>query len=187
LIYIVRVFTKRRRAVPMAICCAIAATSTIRAGLIRPHVLVAQANVPQADDVGPLLGTWVFVPEKSTPNPTLIPFRRGTCKIQLWEGALRITYDLVRLRGGITHLEWTGAIDGRDYAVQGIDSDVTNAYRRVDARSYEVVQKVNGAVTLVEHLTISADGDVITTTARLRDVSGRMETLITVYQRQSNR
>jgi hypothetical protein len=181
LIYILYVFGKRRPAALAAICCAIVATMTIPGESIRPQNLAAQA-----DDIGPLVGTWVFVPEKSTADSTLIPFRRGTCKIQWSAGAVRITYDLVRLRGGITHLEWTGAIDGRDYAVQGIDSDVTNAYRRIDARTYEIVQKVNGAVSLVERLVVSADGNTITTTAPLRDPSGRTMTLTTVYERQPN-
>ena len=157
------------------------ATLTILGESIRSQDLVAQTN-----DVGPLLGTWVFVPDKSTADSTLIPFRRGICRIQRSDSAVRITYDLVRLRGGITHLEWTGAIDGRDYAVQGIDSDVTNAYRRIDARTYEIVQKINGAVSLVERLVVSADGNIITTTAPLRGPSGRVLTLTTVYERQSN-
>jgi hypothetical protein len=157
------------------------AAITILAGSIGSRHALAQA-----DDIRPLLGTWVFVPEQSTMDPVLIPFRRGTCIIQPWEGGVRITYDMVRLRGGITHLEWTGAIDGKDYAVQGVDSDVTNAYRRLDDRTYEIVQKVNGAVSLVERLTISADGKVITTTAPLKDASGRTATLKTVYRKQSD-
>lgn len=137
----------------------------------------------QDADFQPLLGTWAFVPEKSTADPDLIPFRRGTCTIQRRGDALRIAYDFVRLRGGVTHLEWTGAIDGQDYAVQGVDSDVTNAYRRVDPQTYEVVQKVNGVVSLIQRLRLSADGNVITTSATLRSPDGTSREVITTYAR----
>src|SRR5262245_33212423 len=76
-----------------------------------------------------LVGTWHFNPAKSTANADLVPFRRGTCRIETWEDGFKVTYDLVRMRGGITHLEWTGKADGMDYAVQGVEVDVTNAYR----------------------------------------------------------
>ena len=35
------------------------------------------------------------------------------------------------------HLEWTGKFDGNDYPVQGVEVVLTNAYRRVDDRTYD--------------------------------------------------
>ena len=31
---------------------------------------------------------------------------------------IKVVYDMVRPRGGVTHMEWTGKLDGMDYAVQ---------------------------------------------------------------------
>ena len=40
---------------------------------------------------------------------------------------------------------------------------VTNAYRRIDDRTYEIVQKVDGAVVLTSRMAISSDGKTLTT------------------------
>ena len=60
---------------------------------------------------------------------------------------------MVRNRGGITHLEWTGKFDGNDYPVQGVELVLTNAYRRVDDRTYELIQKIDGEVVATARLT----------------------------------
>ena len=43
-------------------------------------------------------------------------------------------------------MEWTGRFDGKDYAVQGIDYVLTNAYNRIDDHTYEITVKVDGAM-----------------------------------------
>jgi len=151
---------------------------------IAAMIVSAAHSGVRADAPSLLVGTWNFNPAKSTANPDLVPFRRGTCRIEPWEDGFKVTYDLVRMRGGITHLEWTGKADGMDYAVQGVEVDVTNAYRRIDDRTYEIIQKVNGTVALVNRLTISPDGKTITTLAPTRDAAGRPITITTVYEKQ---
>ena len=108
-------------------------------------------------------GTWAYNAAKSTTAAGPVPFKRATCRIEPWEAGVRITYDLVRVRGGITHLEWTGKFDGTDYPVQGVEVVVTNAYRRVDDRTYEVVQKVDGEVSVTARMMVSPDGRTLTT------------------------
>src|SRR4051812_31100727 len=102
----------------------------------------------------PWFGKWQLEPPNAAPRWFETPlYRKVTITIEpsgeasgstLREG-LRVTYDLVRTRGGITHMEWLGRFDGRDYPVQGAASFVTNAYRQIDDRSYEIVIKVDGA------------------------------------------
>jgi hypothetical protein len=132
----------------------------------------------------PLLGTWSFNPGRSTSDPDRIPFRRGTCRIEPWDDGVRVTYDLVRIRGGITHLEWTGRFDGQDYPLEGVEADVTNAYKRIDDRTYQIIQKVNGLVVLTERLNISPDGRTVTTVALIRDAGGREIAITTVYDKK---
>lgn len=108
-------------------------------------------------------GTWTYNAAKSTAGAGPIPFKRATCRIEPWEDGVKVTYDLVRVRGGITHLEWTGRIDGADYPVQGVEVVVTNAYRRIDDRTYEIVQKVDGEVSATARMTVSPDGRTLTT------------------------
>ncbi len=153
--------------------------------LVAAAILSLLVPLRAADQIQPLLGTWIFNPARSTADPDLIPFRRGTCRIErAGDDGIRVVYDFVRLRGGVTHLEWTGRIDGEDYPLQGVDADVTNAYRRVGDRTYEIVQKVNGRVALVETLVVGADGRTITTVAPTTDAGGRATTLTTAYDRK---
>ena len=73
------------------------------------------------------------------------------------------------MRGGITHLEWTGKFDGTDYPVQGVEVVVTNVYRRVDDRTYEVVQKVDGEVSVTARMAVSPDGKTLTTVTSVQN------------------
>ena len=129
-------------------------------------------------------GTWVLNLEKSTyAGPT--PYRRGTLTIEPSNGGVKTVYDLVRVRGGITHMEWTGALDGRDYSVQGLEEFITYAYTPIDERTYEVVMKVDLAVVARSTVTLSPDGSTITTVTKGRNAQGMDITTTTVYKKQS--
>src|SRR6188508_244645 len=91
----------------------------------------------------PWFGTWSLNPAKSGRSNSS-PFKRETCRIEPWGDGLKVTYDMVGTRGGVTHLEWTGGFDGRDQPVQGADTVLTNAYRRVDDQSYAIEVKAEG-------------------------------------------
>ena len=91
---------------------------------------------------------------------------------------------MVRPRGGVTHLEWTGYFDGRDYPVQGVEEFVTYAYQRIDARTYDVVTKLDGRPAARSRAVLSADGRSITTTTAGRDSRGVDATTITVYEKE---
>ena len=83
-------------------------------------------------------GTWQQVPpQRKWFDPW--PYQKVTLRIEPFDDGLRVVYDMVRRRGGITHMEWTGRFDGRDYPVQGVDYVLTNAYRRISDRSYQIV------------------------------------------------
>ena len=44
---------------------------------------------------------------------------------------MKVVYEMVHPRGGVTHLEWMGKLDGKDYQLQGIDAFVTYAYTQI--------------------------------------------------------
>jgi hypothetical protein len=94
-------------------------------------------------------------------------------------GEITIVDEMVRNRGGITHLEWTGKFDGTDYPVQGVELVLTNAYRRVDDHSYELIQKIDGAVVATSRLTLSPDGRTITTVNASKTASAT-----TIYEKR---
>jgi hypothetical protein len=73
--------------------------------------------------------------------------------------------------------------DGKDYAVSGptIPAGFTMALRRLDARSIELIQKVDGKVVYRDTMTVSADGKTLTDVGA---AEGTQEKIKAVYDRQ---
>jgi hypothetical protein len=129
------------------------------------------------------LGEWRLNLQRSSYNPGPAPYVRASYRIEPHRDGIRVIYEMVRPRGGVTHLEWTGRFDGRDYAVQGVEASITYAYRRIDAQTYDVVTKVDGQPAATSRAALSADGRAITTTTTGRDSRGAEVTTVTVYER----
>lgn len=129
-------------------------------------------------------GTWTLNIAKSTYDPGPPPYKRATYTIEPWEDGLKVTYEMVYPRGGVTHLEWTGRLDGQDYPVQGIDELLTYAYRPRPDGSYEVVVKFDTRVTATSMITLSADGRTMTTTTAGKGARGQDVVTATVYEKQ---
>ena len=123
-------------------------------------LFLSSAGAAQPRD--PWFGRWTLNVEKSTYDGPP-PYRRASCTIEPWNDGLKTVCDMVRIRGGVTHLEWAGRFDGKDYPVQGVEEYVTYAYTRVDQRSYDVVVRLDGTVAARSRVTISADGRTMTT------------------------
>jgi hypothetical protein len=132
----------------------------------------------------PWFGTWNLNLEKSTERPDATRYRRVTSRIEPWEDGLKVSYDMVGIRGGITHTEWTGRLDGKDYPMQGLDYVMTNAYRRIDDRSYEIVIKIDGALAATAHVSVSPDGKTLNVTTDQRMADGRTSRTTAIYDRQ---
>jgi hypothetical protein len=148
-------------------------------------VLVAAviAATPSAQSQAPWFGTWEQVPpERKWFNPW--PYQKVTLRIEPQDDRLRVVYDMVRRRGGITHMEWVGRFDGRDYQVQGVDYILTNAYTQISERSYQIVVRVDGREAAVATAVVSADGSRMTVETVERDRRGQRMTTQAVYVRQ---
>ena len=130
------------------------------------------------------LGTWHLNVEKSTYDPGPPPYRRAKYTIEPAGDGLKVTYDMVHPRGGWTHLEWTGRLDGRDYRVQGLDEVVTYAYHAAGNGAYEVVVKFDGRVTARSRIELSADGRTMITTTRGTGARGQDVLTRTVYEKR---
>ncbi len=129
------------------------------------------------------LGEWRLNLARSRYDPGPAPYVRASYRIQPHRDGIHVVYEMVRPRGGVTHLEWTGRFDGQDYPVQGVEEAVTYAYRRVDDRTYDVVTKVDGRQAATSRAVLAADGNSITTTTAGRDARGAEVTTVTVYER----
>ena len=135
------------------------------------------ATAPAAQ-ARPWFGVWQLEP---SPPARFVPplYKTITIRIESSKDDVRVRYDLVRMRGGIEHREWTGRFDGRDYPVQGVDTDLTNAYRTLDDRRYEIVIKLDGRSVATARAAVSPDGQTLTVTTT---ENGRTTTA--VYRRR---
>jgi hypothetical protein len=135
---------------------------------------LSAGQAPQA----PWIGTWKLDPVRSTAAPDR--YKRVITRIEPSGDGLKVTYEMVGTRGGVSHLEWAGKLDGKDYPVEGIDSVLTNAYTLLGDRSYRIVVKVEGVIAETAIVEVSADGKTLTSTTTRK---GGVTTL-SVYQKQ---
>ena len=135
-----------------------------------------------------LTGTWKLNLAKSTYEAGPPNYKRSTCKIESRaEGlnvGLKVTYDMVGIRGGITHIEWVGKLDGKDYPIEGVDEVLTNAYTRIDERTYDVVVKADGVKAATARIVIAPDGKTLTSITSTRNARGQILKTTAVYDRQ---
>ncbi len=127
-------------------------------------------------------GTWHLNVAKSTfIGPA--PYLRGTWTVTPGDGdQIVMVYHQIGVRGGVTHMEWKGAFDGVDRRIHGPDAAVTYAYRILDARTLDLVVKVDGRGAATARVVLGEDGVV---TARTRNMlPGGEVTTVTVYERR---
>ena len=127
--------------------------------------MLALSSSAPALDHEPLLGTWRLNFAQSTFASGPPPYTRVTTKIESSDDGLKVIYDMVGERGGVTHWEWMGRLDGKDYPLEGIEEVATNAYSRITDRTYDVVSKINGRITTTTRIVISPDGRTMTVTS----------------------
>ena len=147
-------------------------------------LLLALAATPGLSAGDPWIGTWVLDTERSSRRADPSPYKRVTIRIGMDDqDLLRVTYDMVGTRGGVTHREWTGRFDGRDYPMHGLDMVMTNAYRRLDDRRYEILVKLDGVPVARAVAAVSADGGTMEVVTTERDAEGREVRSTAVYRR----
>ena len=145
-------------------------------------VAITVATTAARQPAGPWFGTWQQVPPtRKWFDPW--PYQKVTLRIAPAGDGLHVVYDMVRRRGGVQHIEWFGLFDGKDYPVLGVDYVLTNAYRRLSDRSYEIVVRVDGRQAAVATAVVSADGATMTVETVERDVSGQTMKTSAVYRK----
>ena len=137
-----------------------------------------------AQNQEPLVGVWQLNLARSTfpSGPQL--YARLTCTIEPWQDGLKVTYDIVGVRGGVTHWEWQGRLDGKDYPLQGVDEVTTNAYTRLDALTYGVVTKLDGRMASSTRIVISPDGRTMTVTGAAATPQGQAALNTAIYDKR---
>jgi hypothetical protein len=110
------------------------------------------------------------------------PYKRATYRIEAADDGMRVVYDMVHPRGGTTHLEWTGRVNGRDYALQGVDQAITYAYTPLADGAHEIVVKIDGRVAARSRVSVSPDGRTMIT--RTTTAGRQPNDSTTVYEKR---
>ena len=148
--------------------------------------LVAFSSAAQAQSPDPWMGTWKVNLAKSTYSPGPKPTVAGTVKMESTPGGgMKTTIDGTNPQGQPTHTETTGTFDGKDNPVNGAPAPkTTTAYKRVNARTFEAMGKVDGKPTVTTRVAISADGKTLTATQNGQTAQGETVKNVIVADRQ---
>jgi hypothetical protein len=113
----------------------------------------------------PWLGNWKINLEKSVYNPGPKPTIASIFTLASWPDGVKTTIDAVYPNGQKFHEEWVVKFDGKDSPITGapIANLMINA-KRIDARTYESVEKVDGEVFGTWTVRVSSDGKTLTMT-----------------------
>jgi hypothetical protein len=147
-------------------------------------VLVSFPQAAQAQD--PWNGSWKLNLAKSKYEPAGLAPKSQTLKQEALPGAgMKAVTEAVDAQGATVRTEVTSRFDGKPSEVKGApDAKTTRVYRRIDARSYEYVQSVNGKQTTTVRTVVAADGKSRTITTTGKNAQGQTVANVAVYDRQ---
>jgi hypothetical protein len=132
------------------------------------------------------LGTWKLNLAKSKYEPANLAPQSSTVKIEsVTGGGIKTTTDQVDARGEPVHLVTVAMFDGKPVEVKGAVVPTTRVYKRIDSRSYEQVNVVNGTLTTVQRIVTSKDGKTQTVMTTGKNAQGDSINNVSVYERVS--
>ena len=143
-------------------------------------LVLALSTVALAAD--PHVGTWKLNVAKSKysyPAP-----KSSTIKVTAQKNGIKSVSDSVDAEGQATHVEFTARYDGKDYPVTGIQAIDTIAFRKIKARTFDVVAKKAGKEIGTAREVFSKDGKTYTFTAKGKNAQGQDINYIAVYDKQ---
>ena len=117
--------------------------------------LAALALLAQTQEA--FYGLWKVDLTKSKYSPGPAP-KSNMKKYEPWQDGFKTTQDVVTGKGEKVHLEVVAKLDGKDYPAKGSPDADTFAFKKLDARTYEVTQKKDGKVTIVAKMVVAPDG-----------------------------
>lgn len=123
--------------------------------------------------VGPWLGKWR---QKGAPAGAVFT---------MWQegDGFRYTYEAPRPGGEPVRMEAFGRFDGRPYPERGNPAADFNVFRRVDDRTYALVDIKDGEEKIHFNITISPDGKTRTSVSTRLDAAGREVSSTGVWER----
>ena len=132
----------------------------------------------------PLEGTWKLNVAKSKYSPNPAP-KSQTIKFERVEGGFRFTTDGVSTTGETSRTVTMQKSDGSDAPIEGgTTQGATRSLRRIDDRTYDHNDKLNGKPTVARRIVISPDGRTLTITMSGNNAQGEPVNNMAVYEKQ---
>jgi hypothetical protein len=98
--------------------------------------------------------------------------------------SIKVTVDGVDKDGKAVHNEWTGKVDGKDYALTGDTTADTRSYKKTGTHTMKLDNKKGGKTILTGTVTIAADGKTRTVAISGTDADGKKVSNTYVYDKQ---
>ena len=134
----------------------------------------------------PLVGTWKVNLAKSTYSPGPPPTAQSN--VSIWQdlggGQFKNIIDIVDAKGKSSRTEVITKFDGADVPVKGAAVPTTRAYKRIDARTWQFVTKIDGIVTSTNRSVTAPDGKTRINTTTGIDAKGQAIKNVTFYEKQ---
>jgi hypothetical protein len=149
-------------------------------GLALALCFFAGAACFAADD--PQMGTWKLNETKSKTGSDM-----GKLSTVVYEAVgdeVKVTIDGTDKDGKPIHNEWTGKIDGKDYAVTGDPTSDMRSYKKIDDHTLKFTVKKGDKTTITGRIVVAADGKSRTVTAKGTDEHGKQFKNMSSYDKQ---
>src|SRR5262245_25691811 len=161
-----------------------------RAALIS-LVLIAAAlpNSVVAQPTQSLAGTWKLNTAKSKFEPAELGNKSSTATYTFSGNSVTATVDQVNAKDQKVHVEYTATLDGADSPWKGTIDGNPNpgqdavTFKKLDAHTYHVENKLKGKVLTTNHIVVSADGKSRTATTTGTNAAGQKIHNVAVYDK----
>ena len=153
--------------------------------LVALAALLAASSTARSQSSDPWIGTWKVNLAKSTYKPSPKPTVAATVKMEPSAGSTKTTIDGSDPQGKPLHTESVGKFDGKDNPVTGAQApNTTTALKRINGRTFEAMNKVDGRPTVTTRVVVSADGKTLTATQTGKNAQGENVNNVIVADKQ---
>ena len=144
--------------------------------------MLLAAGIASAAGYDAFIGTWKINEGKSkaaagmAKNSTVVYTKDGD--------NVKVAIDGTDAKGQAYHSDWTGKLDGKDYALTGDPANDMRSYKVINDHTLLATSKKGGKEVNTAHIVLSADGKTRTVTVGGTDEDGKKFQSKVVYDKQ---
>jgi polyisoprenoid-binding protein YceI len=161
-----------------------------RAALVSLVLIAALPGAVAAQATESLAGTWKLNAAKSKYDPASLSNKSGTTTFTFSGNNVTANINQVNAQDQKVHVEYTATLDGADHPWKGTIDGKPNtgqdavSFKKLDAHTYHVENKLKGKVVTTNHIVVAADGKSRTVTITGTNAQGQKIHHVVVYDKQ---